>query len=120
MDSPLTDLAGERLVRKAPNQILALDTADRDYVRAGLLAVEEAFSVACLPDVPIELMPGRTLMRLLVDLRAQLKPRSPDQTEAWGRLAGAILILDTACAFANEHNLAQRRRAEAEAAPKDE
>ena len=120
MDLPLTDLASERLVRKAPNQILALDPADRDYIRAGLMAVEQAFAVATLPDIPIELMPGRTLMRLLVDLRGQLKPRSPEQTEAWGRLAGAILILDTACAFANEHNLAQRRRAEAEAAQKDE
>ena len=114
MDRPLTDLAGERLVRKAPNQILALDPTDRDYIRAGLAAVEEAFAVAALPDVPIELMPGRTLMRLLVDLRGELRPRTPEQNEAWGRLAGAILTLDTACSFANEHSLAQRRRAESE------
>ncbi|MDO8606908.1 MAG: hypothetical protein Q7R40_10260 [Phaeospirillum sp.] len=114
MDRPLTDLAGERLVRKAPNQILALDSADRDYIRAGLTAVEAAFAVAARPDIPIELMPGRTLMRLLVDLRAQLTPATPEQSEAWGRLSGAILLLDTACAFATEHALAMRRRAEAE------
>ncbi len=114
MDRPLTDLAGERLVRKAPNQILALDPTDSDYIRASLTAVQEAFSVAALPDIPIELMPGRTLMRLLVDLRGELRPKSPEQSEAWGKLAGAILILDTACSFATEHSLAQRRRAEAE------
>ncbi|TAN57415.1 MAG: hypothetical protein EPN20_17320 [Magnetospirillum sp.] len=120
MDRPLTDLAGERLVRKAPNQILALDPGDRDYIRAGLAAVEEAFAVAARPDIPIELMPGRTLMRLLVDLRGQLRPRSPDQSEAWGLLAGAILILDAACSFATEHALAQRRRAETESSDQED
>ena len=114
MDRPLTDLAGERLVRKAPNQILALDPADRDYIQTALAAVQEAFSVAAVPDIPIELMPGRTLMRLLVDLRAELRPTTSEQSEAWGRLAGATLILDTACSFATEHSLAQRRRSEAE------
>ena len=49
-------------------------------------------------------------MRLLVDLRAQLRPRNPDQREAWGRLAGAILILDTASDFAIAHLAAERRR----------
>jgi len=112
MGSPPTDLAGERLVRKAPNQIVALDPTDRDYIRDALAAVEEAFSVAALPDIPIELMPGRALMRLLVDLRGVLRPASSEQSEAWGKLAGAILILDTACSFATEHFQAQRRRAE--------
>lgn len=105
-----TDLAGERLVRKAPNHIIALDPGDQDYIRAGLEAVQEAFAVAALPDMPIALMPGRTLMRLLVDLRARLRPHNPDQREAWGKLAGAILVLDTACAFANEHSEAAKRR----------
>ncbi|MBI3446433.1 MAG: hypothetical protein HY055_14020 [Magnetospirillum sp.] len=105
-----TDLAGERLVRKAPNHILALDQGDQDYIRAGLEAVQANFGIAALPDMPIALMPGRTLMRLLVDLRAQLRPRNPDQREAWGKLAGAILVLDTACDFAIQHSEAERRR----------
>lgn len=112
MSRPLTDIAGERLVRNAPNQILALDPSDQDYIRAGLTAVEQAFGITALPDVPLGLIPGRTLMRLLVDLRAELRPRTPEQREAWGRLAGAVLILDTACSFANEHNRAQRARAD--------
>ncbi len=110
MDRPLTDLAGERMVRNAPNRIVALDPSDQDYIRAGLEAVQDAFSIAAVPDIPIGLMPGRTLMRLMIDIRAQLKPRNVDQREAWGRLAGAILILDTACSFANEHSKAQSRR----------
>ncbi|OAN52191.1 hypothetical protein A6A04_00350 [Paramagnetospirillum marisnigri] len=114
MDRPLADLAGERLVRKAPNQILALEAGDQTYIRDSLAAIEAAYGVAALPDIPIQLMPGRTLMRLLVDLRATLRPANDEQREAWGRLAGAILILDTACAFANEHLLAQQRRRQAE------
>jgi len=112
MDQPLTDIAAERMVRNAPNQLLALDSADQDYIRGSLAAIEAAFAVAALPDVPIGLIPGRTLMRLLVDLRTTLRPADPDQREAWGRLAGAVLILDTACSFANEHIRAQRRRIE--------
>lgn len=107
---PPTDLAGERLVRKTPDRILPLDRGDQDYIRAGLEAVQEAFGIAALPDVPIALMPGRTLMRLLVDLRARLRPRDPGQTEAWGRLAGAILVLDTAGEFAAQHSQAEERR----------
>jgi hypothetical protein len=112
MDRPLTDLAGERLVRNAPNHIVALDPADQAYIKASLEAIEHAFSIAAVPDVPIGLMPGRTLMRLMVDVRSRLKPRSSEQREAWGRLAGAILVLDTACSFANEHQKAQTRRLE--------
>ncbi|WP_068430750.1 hypothetical protein [Magnetospirillum sp. XM-1] len=105
-----TDLAGERLVRKTPNHILPLDQSDQDYIRAGLEAVQAAFGISALPDVPIALMPGRTLMRLLVDLRSQLRPRTPEQTAAWGRLAGAILVLDTAGEFATQHSQAEARR----------
>ncbi|RAU23275.1 hypothetical protein CU669_03770 [Paramagnetospirillum kuznetsovii] len=114
MERPLADFAGERLVRKAPNQILALDAADQAYIRDSLHAIESAYGVAALPDVPIELMPGRTLMRLLVDLKAKMRPTNNDQREAWGRLAGAILILDTACSFANEHSKAVLRRLQGE------
>jgi hypothetical protein len=112
--APLTDLAGERLVRKTPDRILPLDQSDQDYIRVGLLAVQEAFGIAALPDIPLALMPGRTLMRLLVDLRAKLRPRNPDQTEAWGRLAGAILVLDMAGDFASQHSLVEERRRAAE------
>jgi hypothetical protein len=110
MDRPPADFAGERLVRKAPNQILALEPGDQAYIRESLRAVEAAYGVAAVPDVPVELMPGRTLMRLLIDLRAKLRPTSPIQREAWGKLAGAILILDTAGAFAVEHSQALQRR----------
>lgn len=110
--SPPTDFAGERLVRKTPNSILPLEQGDQDYIRAGLEAVQQAFGIAAVPDVPLGLMPGRTLMRLLVDLRARLRPRSPEQNEAWGRLAGSILLLDAAADFVLQHSEAERRRAQ--------
>jgi hypothetical protein len=110
LPTPPTDLAGERLVRKTPNRILPLDRGDQDYILAGLRAVEEAFAVAALPDMPVGLMPGRALMRLLVDLRSGLRPENPEQSAAWGRLAGAILVLDTAGDFASRHSEAEDRR----------
>jgi hypothetical protein len=108
--TPLTDLAGERLVRKAPDRVLPLDQGDLEYIGTALAAIETAFGIHAQPGVPLAVIPGRALMRQLVDLRRQLKPRSPEQTEAWGRLAGAILILDMASDFANQHSEVEGRR----------
>lgn len=107
---PLTDLAGERLVRKAPDRVLPLDKGDQEYIQTALEAIETVFEIKALPGAPLSLIPGRALMRQLVDLRRQLKPRSPEQTEAWGKLAGAILILDMASDFANQHSEVEGRR----------
>lgn len=113
--SPLpTDLAGERLVRKTPDRVLPLGQGDLDYIQAGLEAIRDAFGADSLPGLPLDRMPGRALMRWLVGLRAGLRPRGPEQSEAWGRLAGAILIVDNAGDFASQHADAERRRLQLE------
>lgn len=108
-DKP-TDFAAERLVRRAPEaRPLVLGEDDRAYVMRCLTGIEEAFGLHVVPDVPLDVLPGRALMRKLVSLRTELRPQTPEQREAWGRLSGAILLLDTACAFAEAHRAASRR-----------
>ena len=98
-----TNLAVERMVRQAPeDRPLMLDQGDLDYILHSLAAIEASFSLSVLPKRPLAAMPGRELMRLLVDLRFNLRPETDEQRDAWGHLASAILRLDVASAFAAE------------------
>lgn len=97
------NLAVERMVRQAPaDRPLILGEDDAAYVLDCLRAIETAFDVQAVPATPLERLPGRDLMRRLVDLRLSLRPADDDQREAWGRLASAIMRLDVAAAFTAE------------------
>ena len=99
MSGPVVNFAAENMVRRTPDHVIAMDQADLDYIRDSLAAIGRAFAVAALPDIPLHLLPARALMRRLVDLRTGLKPQTQEQGVLLGRLAGAILRLDTAVAF---------------------
>lgn len=101
MDSPLIDFSGERLVRQAPDWVLELAPADRDYIAAALDSLRAAFPGRVPAPPPLGALPARALMRMLVDLR-RLRAATPEQIEAKGRLAGAIGVLHTTCLFATE------------------
>ncbi|TNC95213.1 MAG: hypothetical protein FD119_2634 [Stygiobacter sp.] len=99
MQAPVVNFAAENMVRRTPDHIVAMDQADLAYIRDSLTDVGQAFGIAALPDIPLHLLPARALMRRLVDLRTSLKPQTLEQGVTLGRLAGAILRLDTAVAF---------------------
>jgi len=101
MDSPPIDFSGERLVRLAPDRILPLEPADRDYIVTALTALRDAFPDRVPVPPPLSALPARALMRMLVDLR-RLVAVTPEQIEAKGRLAGAIGVLQTTCLFTTE------------------
>jgi len=101
MDSPPIDFSGERLVRLAPDRVLPLEPADRDYITTALAALHDAFPGQAPAPPPLGALPARALMRMLIDLR-RLRATSPEQIEAKGRLAGAIGVLQTTCVFTTE------------------
>ncbi len=96
---PVTSLAAERLIRRTPDRVVALEAEDLAYLQACLRDLAEAFALADCPPPSLSLLPARSLMRLLLELRLSLKPQGLEQRVLVGRLAGAILRLDTACAF---------------------
>ncbi|MGQ9365797.1 hypothetical protein [Azospirillum sp. ST 5-10] len=106
MSASVVDLSEERLIRRAPQHPLPLGPGDRDYVLACLDAVGKSFGVAAVPAAPLDTVPGRSLMRLLVDLRRTLRPGDAEQRAAHGRLTGAIHLLDTARALAEDRTAA--------------
>ena len=103
MAGTVTNLAAERLIRRAPDYPLALAADDQAYLLASLREIERVFGVTAAPEVPLAVLPARTLMRRLVELHQTLPRRDVEQRTTLGRLAGAILLLDTACAL--EHDL---------------
>lgn len=98
----IIDIAEERLIRNAPHHPLPLGAEDQEYILACLDEIEKSFGVAASPAVSLRFLPGRALMRLLIDLRRTLRPMDADQRAAHGRLTSAILLLDTARAMADE------------------
>lgn len=99
MTGAIVNLAAENMVRRTPDHVVAMEAADLDYIRDSLGGIEAAFGISALPDIPLHLVPARALMRRLVSLRTTLKPQTQEQGIILGRLAGAILRLDTAVAF---------------------
>jgi hypothetical protein len=99
----ITTLAAERLIRRAPDHPLALGADDQAYLLSCLREIERSFGVSAVPDLPLTVLPGRSLMRRLVGLHRTLRPADAEQRTTLGRLAGAILLLDTACAL--DHDL---------------
>lgn len=109
MTASILDFSEERLIRRSPAWPLPLGAEDRDYIQGCLEAVEASFGAAFRPAVSLDCLPGRALMRLLVELRRTLHPRDADQRAAHGRLLGAILLLDTARSMAEERAASQSR-----------
>jgi hypothetical protein len=109
MDSPPVDFSAERLVRQAPDRVLLLDPSDSDYILDALAALRAAFPGQVPATLPLNALPARAVMRALIDL-SRLRAASPEQSEAKGRLMGAIGVLQTACAFAAEHDKVRESR----------
>jgi hypothetical protein len=99
MGDVVFDLAEQRLIRRAPEHPLPLGEDDQRYVRTCLADIEAAFAVEALPQLPLASLPGKLLMRRLIELRRTLRPGTEDQRSTHGRLSNAILLLDTACAL---------------------
>lgn len=101
MTNALVDFSGERLVRQAPDWVIPLEPADRDYLTAAVAALREVFPGQVPPLPPFGAIPARAVMRMLIDLR-RLRPAEPtaEQRTALGALASAISLFHNACAFA--------------------
>lgn len=89
----------QRLIKRAPHHPLPLGQDDVNYISATFKGVEKVFGVKAQPDIPLAHVPGSVLMRQLMELRRSLRPKTPDEREAHGRLSSAILLLDIACAL---------------------
>lgn len=106
MSQNIINFTEERLIRRAPLWPLAMSAEDFAYIDTCLEAVDRVFapgpSGPARPDVPLRLLPAQTLMRRLATLRRELRPANAEQRLAHGMLWGALGLLNTARAMADE------------------
>lgn len=114
-NSNVISFADERLVRQTPDHPLPLSDDDFAYIETCLAAVVRVFPPSTwrqdAADLPVRLLPGRTLARRLTTLRRSLRPTNAEQRLAHGMLWGALGLLNTASAMTADQGKAQQSRA---------
>lgn len=102
--------ADERLIRRTPDYPLPLADEDFAYIETCLAAVDRVFPAIRrglgVADLPVRLLPARTLARRLTSLRRDLRPATAEQRLAHGMLWGALGLLNTARALQAERDRA--------------
>lgn len=103
----VVDFRTQSLIRRAPLVPLDLCADDRAYIDGYLAVVGEALGREARPQVPLTMLPARSFVAHLAELRAILDPHDFDHRLALGRLESVFRLVETAIAVM-EH---RRRRA---------
>jgi hypothetical protein len=90
----MPELSEQRMVSHAPDWPVDFGT-DRDYIFSTLQAVEHSFALEGFPGLAQEQIPARALIKQLIVWWRTLEPGNEMQQHAYGRLPGAIRLIDT-------------------------
>lgn len=94
MKDYIPELSESRMIANAPDRPVDFGP-DRDYILSCLEAVERSFGIEGFPGISPEKTSARALIRQLIVWWRTLEPADEDQLEAYGRLPGAIRLIDT-------------------------
>lgn len=94
------DIRFERLAREAADRPLRLCAEDQATLLRHLRVVGESFGLRAAPDVPLDVMTARALVRHLARLRTRLEPSSLGQHLALGRLDSVFRLVASAVRLA--------------------
>jgi len=103
MQPYIPELSEQRMVSHAPDWPVDFGT-DRDYIFSTLQAVEQGFGLEGFPGLAQEQIPARALIKQLILWWRTLEPASEIQQRAYGRLPGAIRLIDTFSTWLAEHS----------------
>ncbi|MHB8883864.1 MAG: hypothetical protein ACYC5H_02035 [Methylovirgula sp.] len=109
MKDYIPELSEIRMVQRAPEGPLPFADADRSYIFSCLADVESSFGLSGFPGVAPEQIAARSLIRQLIEWWRTLEPATEAQRDAYGRLPGAIRLIDTVSIWVEEQ--AARRKA---------
>ncbi len=102
MKNYIPELSEQRMVSHAPDWPVDFGT-DRDYIYSTLRAVEQRFGLEGFPGFAQEQIPARALIKQLIVWWRTLEPANEMQQRAYGRLPGAIRLIDTFSTWLIEH-----------------
>ncbi|MGO9134188.1 MAG: hypothetical protein ACLP8A_09105 [Methylovirgula sp.] len=109
MKDYIPELSEIRMVQRAPDGPLPFSESDRAYIFSCLADVEASFGISGFPGQAPAVIPSRALIRQLIEWWRTLDPQTEDQRDAYGRLPGAIRLIDTVSIWVEEQ--AARRKA---------
>jgi hypothetical protein len=82
------------MVSNAPNRPVDFG-ADGDYIFSCLKDVEQTFGLEAFPGLAPAQIPARALIKQLIVWWRTLEPVNGAQQDAYGRMPGAIRLIDT-------------------------
>jgi hypothetical protein len=94
MKTYIPELSEHHMVRRAPDRPVDFG-ADRDYIFACLKDVEQSFGIDGFPGLAPEQIPARALIKQFIVWWRTLEPANETQQGAYGRMPGAIRLIDT-------------------------
>lgn len=94
MKTYIPELSEQRMVSHAPDWPVNFRT-DQDYIFSTLKAVEQSFGIEGFPGLTMNQIPARALIKQLIIWWRTLEPANESQQQAYGRLPGAIRLIDT-------------------------
>jgi hypothetical protein len=94
MKNYIPELSEQRMIRRAPDWPVNYGT-DQGYIFSCLKDVEQRFRLNAFPGLAPEQIPARALIKQLIVWWRTLEPADKDQQDAYGRMPGAIRLIDT-------------------------
>lgn len=102
MKDYIPELSELRMVNRAPDGSLPFSAEDRAYILSCFDDVEASFGLEAFPDMPTPDLTARALIRQLILYWRTLDPRTDAQRDAYGRMPGAIRLIDTVATWVEE------------------
>ncbi len=113
MKDYIPELSELRMVNRAPDGPLRFSASDRAYILSCFDDVETSFGLWAFPAIATADLSAKALIRQLILYWRTLDPQTEVQKDAYGRMPGAIRLIDTVAIFLEE----QEARRQAKASP---
>jgi len=110
MKDYIPELSELRMVRRAPDGPLPFSPEDRNYILSCVQDVEKSFCVAGEPGCAPTELSARALVKLLIEWWRTLEPATDAQRDAYGRMPGAIRLIDTVSTWVEEQEARKRAK----------
>ncbi|ACB94770.1 hypothetical protein [Beijerinckia indica] len=110
MKDYIPELSEIRMVQRAPDGPLPFSETDKAYILSCLSDVEQAFGLNGFPGVQPEKITPKSLIRQLIEWWRTLEPTNEAQADAYGRMPGAIRLIDTVATWVEELEAARAGR----------
>lgn len=110
MKDYIPELSEIRMVQRAPEGPLPFSEEDRRYIFSCLVDVEASFGLCGFPGIAPEAIASRALIKQLIEWWRTLEPMTDAQSDAYGRLPGAIRLIDTVSTWVEEQAARRKSR----------